>query len=71
MVDIVPIRLGDVVALKRSHACGGNEWEVTKLGLDIGLRCLSCDHKVRLLRSRFDRRFTGYIRRAQEARVDE
>jgi hypothetical protein len=63
---ITSIRLGDVVRLKKPHPCGTNEWEITKLGMDIGLTCLGCDRKVRLVRSEFDRRFRGFVRRADE-----
>jgi hypothetical protein len=66
MVKIVSIEIGDVVKLKKQHPCGTNEWEVEKLGMDIGLKCVGCGRKVRLLRSKFDRRFRGYIRRASE-----
>ncbi len=66
MIKIVPIEIGDVVKMKKSHPCGSNEWEVTKLGMDIGLKCLGCGRKVRLMRSKFDRRFRGYIRRVRE-----
>ncbi len=65
-VSITPVKVGDVVRLKKPHACGANEWEVTKLGMDIGLTCLSCDRKVRLMRPEFDRRFRGFVRRADE-----
>jgi hypothetical protein len=61
---IVPIRLGDVVRLKKAHPCGANEWEVTRLGMDIGLCCVGCGRKVRLVRAEFDRRFRGHLRRA-------
>lgn len=63
-VPITPIRLGDVVRLKKPHPCGTNEWEVTKLGMDIGLACVGCGRKVRLERYEFDRRFRGFIRRS-------
>ena len=63
MVRIVPIEIGDIVKLKKSHPCGVNAWEVEKLGMDIGLKCSGCGRQVRLLRSQFDRRFRGYIRR--------
>lgn len=63
-MKIIPIELGDVVKLKKPHPCGGNEWEVTKLGMDIGLKCLKCGRQVRLLRRDFDRRFRGHLRRA-------
>lgn len=67
MVQIVPIAVGDVVKLKKPHPCGGNEWEVVKTGMDIGLECKKCGRRVRLLRYDFDRRFRGYIRRFDEA----
>lgn len=66
-VPIVPIRVGDVVRLKKPHACGDNRWQVTKLGMDIGLLCLACGRKVRLERYDFDRRFRGFISRSGEA----
>ncbi len=70
-VPITPIKLGDVVRLKKPHPCGANEWEITKLGMDIGLRCVGCGRKVRLERYEFDRRFRGFIRRADEAQPGE
>lgn len=63
-VPVTPVRIGDVVRLKKPHACGTNEWEVTKLGMDIGMDCVGCSRKVRLLRAEFDRRFRGFVRRA-------
>jgi hypothetical protein len=66
MVDVVEVEVGDVVKLKKPHPCGVNEWEVTKLGMDIGLTCLGCGRKVRLMRYDFDRRFRGYIRRYKD-----
>ncbi len=66
MAKIVPVSLGDVVKMKKVHPCGTNEWEVIKVGMDIGLKCLGCGHKIRLLRSRFDSRFRGFIKRMSE-----
>ncbi|MCX8006840.1 MAG: DUF951 domain-containing protein [Coriobacteriia bacterium] len=63
-IPIVPVRVGDVVRLKKPHPCGANEWEVTKLGMDIGLKCRGCGRAVRLLRYDFDRRFRGFIEQA-------
>ncbi len=62
-VPITPIDLGDTVRLKKPHPCGVNEWEIVRLGADIGLRCKGCDRKVMLVRSEFDRRFRGYVSR--------
>lgn len=65
-VPITPIRLGDVVRLKKPHPCGANEWEITRLGADVKLRCRGCDRQVMLERFEFDRRFRGYVERASE-----
>jgi len=48
--------LGDVVKMKKPHPCGGDLWEITRTGLDIGMRCLGCGRKVMLPRVKFERR---------------
>jgi hypothetical protein len=63
-VPITPVRVGDVVRLKKAHPCGTNEWRITRIGMDIGLECLGCGRKVRLVRYEFDRRFRAFLRRA-------
>jgi hypothetical protein len=65
-VPITPVRLGDVVKLKKPHPCGTNEWEIVRVGADIGLKCRGCDRRVMLVRSEFDRRFRGFIEKAAE-----
>ena len=66
-VPITPVRLGDVVKLKKPHPCGANEWEIVRVGADIGLKCRGCDRRVMLVRSEFDRRFRGFLERGPEA----
>jgi hypothetical protein len=63
-IPITPVSLGDTVRLKKPHPCGANEWQVTRLGADIGLRCTGCGRSVMLERYEFDRRFRGFIERA-------
>ena len=60
------MRVGDVVKLKKEHPCGANEWKITRIGMDIGLECLGCGRKVRLVRYEFDRRFRVFLRRAAD-----
>jgi len=62
-VPITPIRVGDVVRLKKPHPCGTNEWAVTRVGMDVVLECRGCGRKVRLVRYDFDRRFRGFVSR--------
>jgi hypothetical protein len=57
------INLGDVVRLKKVHPCGGYEWQVVRLGADIGLKCLKCRRRVLLQKSVFERRVNEFISR--------
>jgi hypothetical protein len=50
------LNLGDTVRLKKAHPCGGFEWEVVRLGADIGLVCGGCARRVTLTRSELNRR---------------
>ena len=50
------LEVGDVLWLRKQHPCGGFEWEITRVGADIGLRCLTCGRKVFLPRSQAEKR---------------
>ena len=62
---VMEIKLGDVVRLRKKHPCGGDEWEVVRVGADIRIRCLKCQHYVLLERSTFERRVKAFISRGQ------
>jgi hypothetical protein len=55
--------LGDVVRLRRTHPCGGNEWLVDRLGADIGLRCRTCGRHVLLERRVLESRLDAFVSR--------
>ena len=38
--------VGDKIISKKTHACGSNEWEITRVGADIKLKCLKCNRAV-------------------------
>ncbi len=50
------INLGDIVQLRKPHPCGSREWQVVRLGADIGLKCTGCQRRVLLERSVLERR---------------
>lgn len=47
--------LGDVVRLKKAHPCGSDIWEITRTGIDIGLRCRGCGRRVMVPRIKFEK----------------
>ena len=58
------IHLGDVVKMRKPHPCGGYEWEIVRLGADIGIRCRKCNRRVLLPRSQFVRRVKALVQRS-------
>ncbi len=62
---VMEIKLGDVIRLKKKHPCGSYEWQVVRLGADIGIKCLKCQHRVLLERSLFERRVKAFISRGR------
>ncbi|MFZ5778348.1 MAG: DUF951 domain-containing protein [Bacillota bacterium] len=48
-------RIGDQVRLKKAHPCGSDRWEITRVGMDFGLRCLGCHHWIMIPRTKFER----------------
>jgi hypothetical protein len=59
------IRLGDVVRMRKPHPCGNNEWDVVRLGADIGIRCRKCNRRVLLPRSQFGRQVKALVQRGE------
>jgi hypothetical protein len=55
------IHVGDKVRMQKPHPCGGYEWEVTRTGADIGLRCLTCGRCVMLPRGKFAKRVKAVL----------
>lgn len=52
----VPVKVGDIATMRKPHPCGSLEWEVTRIGADIGMKCLKCGRRVMLPRDEFERR---------------
>jgi hypothetical protein len=55
------IKMGDYVRLRKPHPCGSYEWRIVRIGVDIGLVCLGCDHRILLPRGKFNKRFKAHI----------
>jgi len=60
------IHAGDKVRMQKPHPCGGYEWEVTRTGADIGLRCLTCGRRVMLPRGKFMKRMKTILSRRDD-----
>ena len=66
-ISVADLRPGDLVRLKKAHPCGGDLWQVNRIGADIGLRCQTCAHHIMTPRYRIERRIREVLRPDDDA----
>ena len=64
------LHIKDIVELKKTHPCGSKQWELTRVGMDIKLRCLGCGHELMLPRSRVEKSIKKIIPAAERAKEE-
>lgn len=58
--------LGDIVEMKKPHACQTNSWEIIRMGMDIKIRCQHCQHIVMMSRRDFERKMKKVLEHKAE-----
>ncbi|HHY21067.1 MAG TPA: DUF951 domain-containing protein [Bacilli bacterium] len=53
--------LNDVVEMKKPHPCGENRWRIIRMGMDIRIKCLGCQHSVLIPRKEFAKKLKKII----------
>ncbi|MBO5388870.1 MAG: DUF951 domain-containing protein [Lachnospiraceae bacterium] len=49
--------VGQVIKLKKGHPCGGNSWEILRVGMDFKLKCTTCGHMFMVTRKLVEKNF--------------
>lgn len=62
--------MGDRLRLRKQHPCGNFDWEVVRIGADIGLRCERCGRRILLPRSEVERRIKQVLPRLAKTETD-
>ncbi|NLW56119.1 MAG: DUF951 domain-containing protein [Firmicutes bacterium] len=62
MKEPLKLSVGDQIRLKKPHPCGGTDWEVLRVGMDIRLQCLTCGHLILIPRSKVEKRLKKIIK---------
>lgn len=62
-------KLGSIVMMKKEHPCGSNEWEITRVGADIKIKCLNCGRSIMLSRIDFNKKIKKVINLWEEKKV--
>ena len=53
--------IGTRVVMKKPHACGTNEWEITRVGVDIKIKCVNCNREIMMDRLEFEKKLKKVI----------
>ena len=62
--------LNDKVIMKKPHAWGTNEWQITRMGVDIKIKCINCGREVMLDRLEFTKKLKKIIGGKNEKEVN-
>lgn len=49
-------KLGSKVIMKKPHPCKTNLWEITRVGVDIKIKCINCGRSVMIDKIEFDKK---------------
>lgn len=58
--------LHDIVEMKKPHACKTNRWQIIRMGADIKIKCLGCEHIVMMPRREFTKKMKKILVKAEE-----
>lgn len=54
-------KLNDKVIMKKPHACGTNEWLITRVGVDIKIKCIHCNRDILMDRLEFEKKMRRIV----------
>ena len=54
-------KLNDKVIMKKPHACGTNVWIITRMGVDVKIKCIKCNREIMMDRLEFKKKLKGVI----------
>jgi hypothetical protein len=53
--------LGTKVVMKKQHPCGTNLFEITRVGVDIKIKCINCGRTIMLPRIEFNKKIKKIV----------
>lgn len=54
-------KLNDIVEMKKPHACQTNKWQITRMGVDIKIKCVNCNREIMMDRLEFEKKLKKII----------
>lgn len=54
--------IGSIVEMKKTHPCGCKEFEITRVGVDIKIKCTNCGRTIMLPRVEFNKKIKKVLK---------
>lgn len=54
-------KVGSIVMMRKGHPCGENKWVVTRVGVDVKIKCLKCNREVMLSSLDFEKKLKKVV----------
>ena len=67
----MPLKIGDIVKTKKSHPCGGDEWEIMRTGMDFRIKCCKCGHQAWLSRVKLEKAIKKIVSGAEDKKDND
>ncbi len=64
------LSVGSTVQLKKAHPCGCDTFTLTRVGMDVRLRCETCGHEVMLPRKKAEKAIKKVLTAPEEVSSD-
>lgn len=56
------INVGDIIKMKKNHPCGNNQFIVLRIGMDLKLKCIKCNHEFIISRFKAEKNIKQLIK---------
>ena len=54
-------KIGSTVIMKKQHPCGENNWIITRVGVDVKIKCMKCNREIMLSRLDFEKKLKKVV----------
>ncbi len=60
-MNIIPIKIGDILELKKIHPCGANRFRVMRAGSEVRIVCTGCGRDMNFDRVKLEKAVRRHI----------
>lgn len=58
--------VGDIIEMRKKHPCGGNQFQLLRVGMDFRIRCTTCSREVMVPRNKIEKNIKRVIRGGED-----